>query len=114
MTLSRHAEHNRCSNSGGHWDTSGFYDKSDRSAKGYYSWSVKPRGVSGGVLTASDKRSLRSDDGTIELVGEGSFTFDLARGILQARRFRGNYKEAGSVTKISLEITPAAASALDP
>ena len=66
------------------------------------------------MLTVADKRSLRSDDGTIELVGEGSFTFDMNRGLLQARRFRGSYKAAGSTTKISLDISPAAASALDP
>ena len=99
--------------SDGRWDTSGFYNKLDRSAKGYYDWSVKPRGFSGGVVTATDKRSLRSDDGSIELIGQGGFTFSLARGILLSRTFRGTHKEGGNVTQVSLEITPAATSALD-
>jgi hypothetical protein len=99
--------------SDGRWDTSGFYNKLDRSAKGYYEWSVKPRGFSGGVVTATDKRSLRSDDGSIELVGQGGYTISLARGILLSRTFRATHKEGGNVTQVSLEITPATPSALD-
>jgi len=100
--------------SDGKWDTSGFYNANDRSAKGYYDWSVQARGVSGGVLTVTEKRTLRSNDGSIELVGNGSYTFLMARGILQTHSYRGTYKERGSATQISLEISPAATSALDP
>jgi type II secretory pathway pseudopilin PulG len=98
--------------SDGQWDTSGFYDKSDRSAKGYFSWSVTPRGVSGGILSVNDKRTLRSDDGTIELVGEGSYAFDMNRGIMRERRFRGTYKTREGNTRIAIEIMPAPTSAL--
>jgi len=100
--------------SDGEWSTIGFYNAKDRSAKGFYEWSIQPRGVSSGWLTVDDKRELRSDDGSIELIGNGSYTFDLGRGILQSRSFRGSLKELASVTQISLEITPAAMSALDP
>jgi hypothetical protein len=100
--------------SDGKWDTIGFYNPNDRGAKGYYDWSVQARGVSGGVLTVNDKRSLRSDDGSTELVGNGSYTFDMARGILQTQSFRGTYREHGSTTKVTLEISPAPTSALDP
>ncbi|MCI0361378.1 MAG: hypothetical protein L0211_23085 [Planctomycetaceae bacterium] len=98
----------------GEWSTVGFYNPNDRSAMGFYEWSIQPRGVSGGWLTVSDKRELRSEDGSIELIGDGSFTVDLGRGILQSRSFRGTLKEGASATLISLEITPAATSALDP
>jgi hypothetical protein len=100
--------------SDGKWDTIGFYNPNDRSAKGYYDWSVQARGVSGGLLTVTEKRTLRSNDGSIELVGNGSYTFLMARGILQTHSYRGTYKERGSVTQISLEISPAPAGALDP
>jgi hypothetical protein len=98
----------------GRWNTIGFYNPNDRSAKGFYEWSIQPRGTSGGVLTVSDKRSLRSNDGSIELLGEGSFTFDLARGILLARQFRGTHRERGQATQVEIEIAPAPTSALDP
>ena len=98
----------------GKWDTIGFYNAKDRGAKGYYDWSVQARGVSGGVLTVGEKRTLRSDDGSTELVGDGNYTFDMGRGILRTHSFRGTLKELGRVTQISLEITPAPTSALDP
>jgi hypothetical protein len=100
--------------SDGKWDTIGFYNPNDRGAKGYYDWSVQAREVKGGVLTVTDKRTLRSDDGSVELMGDGSYTFDMSRGILQTHSFRGVLKERGSSTQISLEISPAATSALDP
>jgi hypothetical protein len=100
--------------SDGKWDTIGFYNPNDRGAKGYYDWSVQARGVKGGVLTVTDKRALRSDDGSTELVGDGSFTFDMARGILHTHSFRGTLKERGSTTHIALEVSPAPATALDP
>jgi len=98
----------------GKWDTIGFYNANDRGAKGYYDWSVQARGVGGGVLTVSEKRTLRSDDGSTELVGDGNYTFDMGRGILRTHSFRGTLKELGRVTQISLEISPAPTSALDP
>jgi hypothetical protein len=98
----------------GKWDTVGFYNSKDRGAKGWYDWSVQARGVSGGVLTVADKRSLRSNDGSTELVGSGSYTFDMQRGILLTHSFRGTYKERGSSTQIALEISPAPTTALDP
>jgi hypothetical protein len=100
--------------SDGEWSTVGFYNDKDRSARGYFDWSAAPQGASGGYFTVSDKRALRSDDGSIELIGEGRYVHDLARGILHSRSFRGTYKERGSVTQIQLEVSPADPSALDP
>ena len=99
--------------SDGQWDTSGFYNLLDRSTKGFYEWSVKPRAFSGGVLTATDKRSLRSDDGSIELVGQGGFTFSLARGILLSRHLPRHAQGPRRRDADLLEITPAPTTALD-
>ena len=100
--------------SDGEWSTVGFYNDKDRSARGFFEWSAQGQGTSGGYFTVSDKRSLRSDDGSIELIGEGRYVHDLARGVLHSRTFRGTYKERGSLTQILLEISPADPSALDP
>ncbi len=88
----------------GDWTSFGRYDKQDHSTIARYEWSIEPKGLSGGVLTVHDKRTFRRNDGLLELTGNGSFTFDTRRGVLQRRSFRGQLKEFTDKTNVAIDI----------
>ena len=86
------------------WTSFGRYDKEDHSAIARYEWSIVPKGSSNSLLTVHDQRTFRRDDGLLELTGNGSFTFDNPRGILQRRSFRGQLKESTRKTDVLIDI----------
>lgn len=88
----------------GEWTSFGRYNKQDHSTIARYEWSIEPKGLSDGILAVHDKRTFRRDDGLLELTGQGSFTFETRRGILQRRSFRGQLKEWTNKTDVAIDI----------
>jgi hypothetical protein len=87
----------------GRWRDVGFYNPNDEGARGYYEWEVTPVENRDGLLKVEDKRTFRNRIGSIELVGRGTFRFDVQRGILRSRSFQASFTEGDEATTITIE-----------